>query len=89
MRVKYIGPDRSLPGFGKVGHTSIIEATQKQVDEFCAELFEPVADNTPVNILPYGTVPFDAQAFQRKQEKQHRVDVDEAVEEKRLATEQH
>ena len=82
----YIGPGREFPGFGKVGHQSIVELTDAQLAEFGGQVFEETTE--PVNILPIGGVKFDPQAFQRSLEKQHRADVDEKVEEKRLATEQ-
>ena len=55
---KYTGPDRELPGFGKVGHTSVIEATGAQIAEFGPTFFEKVGDKEIQTIVPFGTVPF-------------------------------
>lgn len=82
MRVTYIGPDREFPGFGRVGHGSVIEATEAQIAEFGGQVFED-AGQEPVDILPYGSIRFDGQAFQRKLEGQR----EDKVEEKRLGKE--
>jgi hypothetical protein len=57
-RWKYNGPDRDLPGFGKVGHTSVIEATGTQIADFGGTFFEKLGDKALVSIVPWGSVPF-------------------------------
>src|SRR4029077_7356441 len=55
---KYTGPDRELPGFGKVGHTSVLEATGAQIEELGPTFFEKVGDKELQSIVPWGSVPF-------------------------------
>ncbi len=82
MQMKYLGPNRSLPGFGKVGHGSVIEVTNEQVAEFGVHLFEATEES--INILPFGSAPLTQQAVQKQRDAQ----LEEDVEAKRQATEE-
>lgn len=57
-RFKYNGPDAELGKLGKVGCGSILELDGNQVEEIGGELLETWTTKDPVNILPYGSVPY-------------------------------
>jgi hypothetical protein len=57
-RWRYVGPDTEIGDLGKVGHGSVVDLTAAQLEQLDATQFQEVSLHEPMNILPWGTIPY-------------------------------